>query len=57
MKEILIYKALDMLRERQDYWHNRDPSYASAFDSAAKILEAAISEDTETLNNFDYLYY
>ena len=57
MKEILIYKALDMLRERQDYWHNRNPQYASAFDSAVEILEAAISGDTETLNNLDYLYY
>lgn len=54
-KDIYI-KVLKMLEARSKYWKYQWGNYsvASAYESAANMVQAAIEEDWDTLNQFDY---
>lgn len=68
MNEKMILRALQMIGERRDYWKDRvngtthsveclryeASAAAVAYDSAFSILKAAISENSDFLNQFDY---
>ena len=47
MNEMLVLRALDLLREYAD--HYRDCTSVGAYDKAAAILEAAVTGDETTL--------
>ena len=58
-KDRALLRALGMLRDRRNYYDsvNRDTTnaaFGAAYASAVTILEAALSEDWETLNQYDY---
>lgn len=53
-KERCLIRALGMLKDRSIYHYGEKGNMGRAYQSAAQILEAAIEENWEVLNQFDY---
>lgn len=54
MKEENIFRAYRMLQDRARYWEEEDQTYAGAYISSIEILRAAIHDDINTLDQYDY---
>jgi len=54
-----VFRAYGIIRERANFWRDNYEGYpglvrAMAYESAAEMLEAAMTENWEALNQFDY---
>lgn len=50
-----VKKALRLLKSRQDFWaQHGDPNGSRVYTSAIQIVEAALHEDDQLLDQLDY---